>query len=104
MVLRRGLHRSFAESAAQDGAEVAEHGLAADDEDPGIHDGVQGVEAERSQVRLVAAKRLDGVDKTRNLQTERKWVSGGRRGQGQKCIEQTFCSRRFAVTFGARVL
>lgn len=82
VVLGRGLHRSFAESAAQNGAEVAEHGLAADDEDPGIHDGVQGVEAERSQVLVVAAKRVDGVDKTCNLQKERMRVSGGWRGQG----------------------
>lgn len=71
-VVRRGLHRSFAESAVQYGAEVAEHGLAADDKDPGIHDGVYGVEAECAQVLLVAAKWVDGVDKTGNLQEEEK--------------------------------
>lgn len=76
-MLRRGLHRSFAESAVQYRAEVAEHGLAADDEDPGIHDGVHGVEAECSQVLLVAVKWVDGVDKTGDLQKERKWGSGG---------------------------
>lgn len=47
-MVRRVFHCSFAESAVQNGAQVAEHGLAADDEDPGIHDGVQGVKAERS--------------------------------------------------------
>lgn len=72
-VLRGALHRPPAESAAQDGAQVAEHGLAADDEDPGIHDGVQGVEAERPQVLVVAAKRVDGVDEACDLQKrERK--------------------------------
>lgn len=76
-MVRRGLHRSFAESAVQNGAEVAEHGLAADDEDPGIHDGVQGIEAECPQVCVVVGNWPDGVAKTSNLQKQRRWGSGG---------------------------
>lgn len=61
------LHGSSAEPAAQQGAEVLEDRLAADDEDPGIHDGVEGVEAEGCQVLLVATERVDGVDEASNL-------------------------------------
>lgn len=65
------LHGSFAEAAAQQRAKVVKHRLAADDEDPGIHDGVEGVEAEGRQVRCVITKWVNGVDKTCNLMTER---------------------------------
>lgn len=65
--VRRLLHGSSAEPAAQQGAEVLEDRLAADDEDPGIHDGVEGVEAEGRQVLLVAAERLHEVDEASNL-------------------------------------
>lgn len=65
------LHGSFAEAAAQQRAKVAKHRLAADDEDPGIHDGVEGVEAEGRQVRCVITKWANGVDKTCKLMTER---------------------------------
>lgn len=64
------LHGSFAEAAAQQRAKVVKHRLAADDEDPGIHDGVEGVEAEGSQVRCVTAKWVNGVDETCNLMKE----------------------------------
>lgn len=67
----RRLHRSSAEAAAQQGAEVAKHRLAADDEDPRIHDGVEGVEAEGCQVLFVATKRSDGVDETCNLKKQK---------------------------------
>lgn len=53
--------------AAQQRAQVAEHGLAEDDEDPGVHDGVEGLETERQQVLLVVTHRLDGIGKTGNL-------------------------------------
>lgn len=65
--VRRRLHGPSAEVAAEQGAEVLEHRLAADDEDPGVHDGVEGVEAEGCQVLLVAAERANGVDKASNL-------------------------------------
>lgn len=65
--MRRLLHGSSAEPAAQQGAEVLQDRLAADDEDPGIHDGVEGVEAEGCQVLLVAAERPHGVDEASNL-------------------------------------
>lgn len=65
------LHGSFAEAAAQQRAKVAKHRLAADDEDPGIHDGVNGVEAEGCQVLFVTTKWLNGVDKACNLKKER---------------------------------
>lgn len=44
--MRRRLHGSFGEAAAQQSAKVLKHRLAADDEDPGIHDGVHSVKAE----------------------------------------------------------
>lgn len=65
--MRRFLHRSSAETAAQQRVEVLEDRLAADDEDPGIHDGVEGVEAEGCQVLLIAAERADGVDEASDL-------------------------------------
>ncbi len=65
------LHSSSAEAAAQQRAKVAKHRLAADNEDPGIHDGVEGVEAKGCQVLCVAAKWVNGVDKTCNLKKER---------------------------------
>lgn len=63
----RVLHRSPREVAAQQRAQVAEHGLAEDDEDPGVHDGVEGLETERQQVLLVVTHRLDGIGETGNL-------------------------------------
>lgn len=68
--VRRGLHGPPAEMAAEQRAEVLEDRLAADDEDPGIHDGVDGVEAEGRQVLRVAAERADGVDEAGDLRTE----------------------------------
>lgn len=65
--MRRLLHGSSAEPAAQQGAEVFQDRLAADDEDPGIHDGVEGVEAKGCQVLLVTAERPYGVDEASNL-------------------------------------
>lgn len=65
--MRRLLHGSSAEAAAQQRAEVLEDRLAADDEDPGIRDGVEGVEAEGCQALIVAAERADGVDEASNL-------------------------------------
>lgn len=65
------LHSSPAEAAVQQRAKVVKHRLAADDEDPGIHDGVEGVEAESCQVLSVATKWANGVDKTCNLMKER---------------------------------
>lgn len=41
--------------------------LAADDEDPRVHDGVESVEAEGRQVLLVAAEGVDRVDKASDL-------------------------------------
>lgn len=49
---------------------MAKHRLAADDEDPGIHNGVEGVEAEGCQVLCVATKWVNGVDKACNLKKE----------------------------------
>lgn len=63
----RVLHRPSAEAAAEQGAEVLEDRLAADDEDPRVHDGVEGVEAEGRQVLLVAAEGVDRVDKASHL-------------------------------------
>lgn len=65
--VRRLFHSSPAEAAAQQRAEVLEDRLAADDEDPGIHDGVEGVEAEGGQVLLVTAERADRVDEAGDL-------------------------------------
>lgn len=70
--VRLGLHRPSAEAAAEQGAEVLEDRLAADDEDPRVHDGVEGVEAEGRQVLLVTAERADGVDKASNLRKGEK--------------------------------
>lgn len=67
----RRLHGSSAEAAAQQRAKVVENRLAADDEDPGIHDGVEGVEAEGGQILCVTAKGVNGVDKTCNLKKEK---------------------------------
>lgn len=66
------LHGSFAEVAAQDGAQVAKHRLAADDEHPGIHDGVKGIESEGGQILLVVFERIKGVDEASNLKSEKK--------------------------------
>lgn len=63
----RGLHRPSAEVAAEQGAEVLEDRLAADDEDPRVHDGVECVETEGRQVLLVAAEGADRVDKASKL-------------------------------------
>lgn len=54
---------------------MAKHGLAADDEDPWIHDGVEGIEAEGRQVLRVARKGVNGVDEARNLKTDEVEVS-----------------------------
>lgn len=67
----RRLHSLSAEAAGQQRAKVAKHRLAADDEDPGIHDGVESVEAEGRQVLRVATKWVNGVDKACNLKKER---------------------------------
>lgn len=64
------LHSSFAEAAAQQSAKVAKHRLAADDEDPRIHDGVEGVEAEGCQVLIVATKWVNGINKTCNSERQ----------------------------------
>lgn len=68
------LHGSFAEAAAQQRAKVAKHRLAADDEDPGIHNGVEGVEAEGCQVLIVTTKWVNGINKTCNLKRKRVGV------------------------------
>ena len=60
------------EAAAQQQVEVAQHRLAADDEDPGVHDGVERVEAERRQVAAVVSERVDGVDEARDLRRRRR--------------------------------
>lgn len=65
--IHRLLHGSPAEPTAQQGAEVLEDRLAADDEDPGVRDGVEGVKPEGCQVLPVAAERADGVDEASNL-------------------------------------
>lgn len=49
---------------------MAKHRLAADDEDPGIHNGVEGVEAEGCQVLCVATKWVNGVDKACNSERQ----------------------------------
>lgn len=66
------LHSSFAEVAAQKGAQVAKHRLAADDEDPGIHDGVKGVESESGQMLFVIFEWIKGIDKANNLKSKKK--------------------------------
>lgn len=66
----RRLHGASAEAAAQQGAEVAKHRLAADDEHPRIHDGIEGVEAEGRQVLPVVGKRVNGVDEACDLKEE----------------------------------
>ena len=48
--------------------------LAADDEDPRVHDGVEGVEAEGCEVLFVTTERVNGVDKPCNLKKERAEV------------------------------
>lgn len=50
---------------------MAEHRLAADDENPGIHDGVEGVEAEGRQVLCVPTKGTNEVDEPCNLMKEK---------------------------------
>jgi len=60
------------EGAAQQRVQVAEDGLAADDEHPGVHDGVEGVEAERHQVAAVVGERAHGVDEARDLRKGRR--------------------------------
>lgn len=70
--MHRLLHGSSAEMAAQQGAEVLEDRLAADDEDPGIHDGVEGVEAEGCQILLVTTEREDRVDEASNLERKKR--------------------------------
>lgn len=50
---------------------MVKHRLAADDEDPGIHDGVEGIETESCQVLSVTTKWANGVDETCNLMKER---------------------------------
>ena len=62
--MRCCLHGSFAEAAVQQAAEVEKHRLAADDEDPRIRNGVEGIEAEGREVLRVATKRMDGVDES----------------------------------------
>lgn len=64
----RRLHGSFAEAEVQQRAKVAKHRLAADDEDPGVSDGVEGVEAESFQVLVVVTEWMNGVHKACNLQ------------------------------------
>ena len=69
---RGGPHAAACEAAAQQQVEVAQNRLAADDKDPGVHDGVEGVEAERRQVALVVSQRPDGVDEAGDLRTKRR--------------------------------
>lgn len=66
-----GLHGAFTEGAAQQSAQVSEHRLAEDDEDPRVNYGVEGVEAEGRQVRRVAGKWVNGVDEAGDLWTEK---------------------------------
>jgi len=80
----RRLHGLPAEAAAQHGGQVVEHGLAADDEDPGVHDGVQRVEAERRQVLRVAAERTNGVDEACDLRGRRRVRSEVTRGENTR--------------------
>lgn len=56
-----------AEATVQQRTQVPDDRLAADDEHPGVRDGVEGVEAEGGQVLVVAAKRVDGVDEAGDL-------------------------------------
>lgn len=60
---------------------MAKHRLAADDEDPGIHDGVQGVEAEGCQVLCVATKWVNGVDEACNSE----WQGADHEDDGDEC-------------------
>lgn len=61
------LYGSFTEAEAQQRAKVAKHGLAADDKDPRINDGVERIESESCQVLFVTAKWMDRIDKACNL-------------------------------------
>lgn len=70
----RALHGAPGEAAAQERADVAEDRLATDDENPGVHYGVEGVETERRQVLTVIGKWLDRVDEARNLKREREEI------------------------------
>lgn len=65
------LHCFSTKAAAQQRVEVAKHRFAADDEDPGIHDGVEGVEAEGCQVLFVVTKWVDGINKSCDLLREK---------------------------------
>ena len=71
-VSRRALHRSPRVAAVQQGAQVAEHGLAEDDENPGVHDGVERLETERQQVFLVIPYQVDCIDKPGNLRKRKR--------------------------------
>lgn len=68
----RRLHCAPAEAAAQQRAKVAKHRLSADDENPGIYDGVEGVEPEGCQIFCVT-KWVNGVDETRNLKKKERF-------------------------------
>lgn len=88
------LHGSFAEAAAQQRAEVAENGLAADDEDPGIHNGVEGVETESGQVLRVPTKWMNGVDKTCNSERQ----GADHKDDGDECQQHQVVHFLFAVS------
>lgn len=56
---------------------MAKHRFATDDEDPWIHDGVEGVEAEGCQVLIVVTRRMDGINKSCDLKGQKNTdVSG----------------------------
>lgn len=65
------LHGTPSKAAGQQRAKVAEHRFAADDEDPGIHNRIEGVETKGCQVLLVIQKWVDSIDETCNLKREK---------------------------------
>lgn len=64
------LHSSFAKAAAQQGAKVTKYRLAADDKNPWIHYGVEGVKTESCQVLLVIGKWMNSIDETCNSERQ----------------------------------
>lgn len=51
---------------------MLEDGLAENDEDPGVHHGVEGSKTKSQEVLLVVAYRADGIDKAKNLRKREK--------------------------------
>lgn len=70
--MRCCLHSSFAEATAQQRAQVVKHRLATNDEDPWIHDGVEGIEAEGCEVSCIATKWVNGIYEACDLKETRE--------------------------------